>query len=260
MPVSAEVSIRRAPGIQTEPALVPGWWILAVSLLCGVALAGVPTVRQDQSYHAFADTRTIWGLRNFWNVASNLAFAWVGIVGWRRLGGPTGRLMSVGLILTGLGSTFYHWAPDNGRLLWDRLPMTLVFMTLLTWIVTDGRARRWELAVVVALGLGGIGSVLWWRVSGDLRPYALVQFGPILVLLPAFRSAQASRWLWAMLGCYALAKAAESWDRAVYLFFPLSGHTLKHLIAAVAALCIVRWRCERKDVSRCSAVDARDQA
>jgi hypothetical protein len=88
--------------------------------------------------------------------------------------------MSVGLILTGLGSTFYHWEPDNGRLLWDRLPMTLVFMMLLTWIVTDGRARRWELAVVVALGLAGIGSVLWWRVSGDLRPYALVQFGPML--------------------------------------------------------------------------------
>ena len=108
MPVSAGASIRCAPGIKTEPALVPGWWILAVSLLCGVALAWVPAVRQDQSYHAFADTRTIWGLPNFWNVLSNFAFAWAGIVAWHRLGGPTGRLMSVSLILTCLGSAFYH--------------------------------------------------------------------------------------------------------------------------------------------------------
>jgi len=220
MPVSAVVSIRRAPGIKAgQPALVPGWWIVAVSLLCGVGLAWVPAVRQDQSYHAFADTRSIWGLPNFWNVVSNLAFAVVGIVGWRRLAGPTGRLMSAGLILTCLGSAFYHWAPDDGRLLWDRLPMTLVFMTLLTWIVMEGRARRWELAVVVALVVAGIGSVLWWRVSGDLRPYALVQFGPALVLLPTLRRSQASRWLWAILGCYALAKAAEMWDYQVYLVF-----------------------------------------
>jgi hypothetical protein len=165
--------------------------------------------------------------------------------------------MSAGLILTCLGSAFYHWAPDDGRLLWDRLPMTLVFMTLLTWIVMEGRARRWELAVVVALVLAGIGSVLWWRVSGDLRPNALVQFGPALVLLPTLRRSQASRWLWAILGCYALAKAAEMWDYQVYLVFPLSGHTLKHLLAPVAAFCIIRWRCDTSGASRCSAVDAR---
>lgn len=97
----------------------------------------------------------------------------------------------------------------------------------------------WLLAILLACG---IASVLWWNVTGDLRFYVVVQFGPLLILVPALWFVHNARYLTAALTCYALAKLAEFYDRAVFASLPISGHTIKHVLAAIATYFIFRWR------------------
>src|SRR5262249_27963777 len=58
-----------------------GWLLGGVALVAIVGTLLVPRVPQDPNYHLFADTRTIAGIPNFWNVVSNVPFALVGIYG-----------------------------------------------------------------------------------------------------------------------------------------------------------------------------------
>ena len=120
--------------------------------------------------------------------------------------------------------------------------MTLVFMALLVSVITagsDSRTARWLLATFVTCG---VTSVMWCSISGDLRFYVLVQFGPLLILVPALWFARDARYLVAVLVFYALAKLAEFYDRAVFSSLPVSGHTAKHVLAAMATYFIYRWR------------------
>src|SRR4051812_18029238 len=91
-------------------------------------------VAQYAHYHQFADTRTLFGLPNAADVLSNLGFALVGLWGllclWPKrrsaalaAGWPGYCLFLVTLILTAAGSSYYHLAPDDARLVWDRLPI-----------------------------------------------------------------------------------------------------------------------------------------
>src|SRR5260370_31480899 len=102
----------------------------------------LPPVHQDLSYHTFADQRTLWGIPNFFNVASNLPFLVIGLLGIWFIGVQTRNSQTVldpverwpylvlfaGVSLTALGSGYFHWAPNNDRLVWDRLPMAVRFM------------------------------------------------------------------------------------------------------------------------------------
>ncbi|MGB6946238.1 MAG: hypothetical protein WBE37_27825 [Bryobacteraceae bacterium] len=145
-------------------------------------------------------------------------------------------------LLTFFGSACYHLAPSDARLVWDRLPMTLVFMALLACVITGGdhsRFSRWLLASLVACG---VASVLWWIATNDLRLYVLIQFGPLLILIPALWFVHDARYLTAALMLYGLAKLGEFYDRAIFSNLPMSGHTLKHVLAAVATCFILRWR------------------
>jgi len=147
-------------------------------------------------------------------------------------------------ILTCVGSAYYHLAPSDTRLIWDRLPMTLVFMSFLAAVMAEGRSPRWEVLILSPLLVVGLGSVWWWKASGDLLPYVLVQFGPAIVMLPAFWRATGKRWLWRIAALYAAAKIAELCDPSIYSALPWSGHTWKHLLGAAAGYCIVRWFCD----------------
>jgi hypothetical protein len=167
--------------------------IIEVSCLLAILFAKVPPIPQDSRYHAFADQRTLIGVPNFWNVVSNAPFFMVAIYGVRTLSSrnafvqPWERIayaaMLAGTAATGAGSTYYHLHPDDSRLFWDRLPMTVVFMSLVAATVGERvsmKSGKWLLSPMILLGLG---SVLYWRSSGDLRLYALVQFGSILAVL-----------------------------------------------------------------------------
>src|SRR5258708_1963065 len=101
---------------------------------------------QDSRYHNFADQRHLLGIPNFWNVISNAPFLVVGVLGlWALLfGRPTGILPELkagyvafflGTALVAFGSSYYHLRPDNETLFWDRLPMTIAFMSFFAVVI-----------------------------------------------------------------------------------------------------------------------------
>ena len=119
--------------------------------------------------------------------------------------------------------------------------MTLVFMSLLGLVISRWIGPAWGRRLLGPLLLFGIASVLWWRATDDLRPYAVAQFRAVIVLLPASWSDKTIRKLWPASARYAVAKVAEAFDRGLYASLSVSGHTLKHLAASLAAYWILRW-------------------
>jgi hypothetical protein len=243
-------------------------WILLVAIVIMVIVAVlIPRCPQDSAYHQFADTRPSLGIPNSLNVLSNLSFAPVGVLGllaafrihtWERW--PYATLF-VGTLLIALGSSYYHFAPDNWTLVWDRLPMTVGFMGLLTAVLAERVSRRWARTLFVPLLVFGAASVVYWYWSevvgaGDLRPYGLVQFGSLLVvLLVVFPSwDRDSRYVYSALGTYLLAKMFEFADRPLYEAGQLvSGHTIKHLLAAAGLWWLVVMLKRRDQAARKSA-------
>ena len=209
-----------------------------------IALAFVAPIAQSASYHNFADQRRLFGIPNFWNVVSNLPFAVAGVLGLRAFRDLASRFLFAGIFLTTFGSAYYHWAPDTPRLVWDRLPMTIGFMSLLALIIGASFGAQLGRRLLLPLVVAGLASVVWWRVTGDLRPYVLVQFAPMLMIPVAlvFFEVPARRELWIAVILYGLAKVAELADREIYSVFVLSGHTLKHLLAGASTYWLYLWR------------------
>jgi hypothetical protein len=236
---------------------------LALGIVALGLIFFLPPIPQDPSYHAFADGRTMLGVPNFLNVASNLPFVVVGVLGLRLLlrhdtvrpDGPVREraerwpllVLFTGVLLTGFGSSYYHLAPGNDRLVWDRLPMTVAFMGFFAGMIGERirvRAGTWLLGPLTWLG---IASVLQWHLTerrdeGDLRLYGFVQFYP-LVTIPLLMYLFPARYTRAgdvlvALGWYLLAKGLEVGfvDHGIYAAGQVvSGHTLKHLSAASGA-------------------------
>lgn len=214
-------------------------------LIIGIVLLGVigvmmlPAIPQDPGYHAFGAPLSVSGIPNFWNVVSNIPFAIVGLTGLaalfyrRRVIGAPWRIadlmyagFSVGVLLTAFGSSYYHWRPVNQTLVWDRLPMTISFMSLLCLVVYHFESRRLAAYLFAPLLAVGFWSVAYWASSeaagaGDLRPYALVQFLPLLVLPLIIHGRQSA-----------------DFPRR-YLWMALGGHPFKYVFAAFATFCVV---------------------
>jgi hypothetical protein len=230
---------------------------IAAALLVGAAL-GYGPIAQPAAYHDFADQAAVFGIPHFADVASNLGFLLVAVWGLFRLspqrdhsalapswGGY--RLFLVGLLLTAFGSAYYHLAPDNATLVWDRLPIALACGGLLAgvWSDTHGHPSRHPAAV---LALCAVASVAWWHFtelagSGDLRPYLLMQALPF-VLVPLWQSAydarESDRWYFGVaLLIYAAAKLAELNDHEIGAVLGVTGHTLKHLLATLSSALVV---------------------
>ena len=226
--------------------------IAAMALSLAIVMLFAPVIPQSQSYHDFADQRTLLGIPNFWNVISNVPFVVLGAIGWLHYrDNPATFVLFTGICLTGFGSAFYHWSPTDNSLFWDRLPMTLGFMAILASIVAERIDARAGALLLWPLLVFGVFSLLWWLWHNDLRLYAWAQFFPILALPVLFmlfpaKYSNAFYWLIAA-GCYALAKVFEYTDAAIYSAGGmLSGHTLKHLAAAVACWAILRYFETRK--------------
>ncbi|MDH5618564.1 MAG: alkaline phytoceramidase [Gammaproteobacteria bacterium] len=209
---------------------------------------------QDPAYHAFADGRSMLGIPNFWNVVSSLPFLVIGVWGLvflARNPGTAARLRAawavffVGIVATAFGSGYYHLAPDNASLGWDRLAMVVAFMGLLAIAVGEYLSPAWANRLLVPLLLAGLGSVGYWldseaRGAGDLRPYALIQFLPML-LVPALVLLRRGRsdlgpYFGLLIVFYAAAKIFEFYDAPVFAAGELmSGHAIKHVLAALGA-------------------------
>jgi len=228
-----------------------GWLLGGVAFVAIVGTLLVPRIPQDESYHLFADTRTIAGIPNFWNVISNVPFALVGIYGLSltprlaRSLWPGYLAFCVAVIGVSFGSAYYHYAPSTQALVWDRLPMSLAFMAVFTLILGDRVNPALRRVLLGPLLIIGAATVFYWSWTerhgvGDLRPYALVQFLPFLLialmlwLYPGSRESAA--WVWWSFLMYFLAKLAERFDVPVFDAVGISGHTMKHLLIAGAVL------------------------
>lgn len=252
--------------LSPEQRTIRIWSIIIVTILTGIAVACLPAIPQAAHFHDFADQRRWWGVPNVLNVISNVAFVLGGMAGiaflWRRTDSLFPQapwlVFFVGAVLTGIGSAYYHYAPDNARLVWDRLPMTLVFMSLLAAIIAERISTKGGLLLLCPLLLLGVGSVLYWHFTeqmgqGDLRLYGFVQFYPIL-LIPAIlwlfpARFTHSHYLVGMIGLYVLAKISERFDgELLALGHLISGHTVKHLIASLPIWFVLQMLRTRKVV------------
>ena len=239
------------------PALV--FFSLTVISLGGLLL--LPPIPQDQTYHQFADQRTIFGIPNFWNVVSNLPFLAVGAAGLRRFRqDPATVVFFLGVFLTGIGSSYYHWNPDDGTLFWDRLPMTLSFAAILALVVEERVCPRAGAILLWPALAVGVFSLLLWRWTDDLRLYFWVQFFPgiaVISLFLLYPPKYTGTFYWIAAGLlYVIAKVFEFADEPVYSAGDLlSGHTLKHLAAAAACFAILRYFQVRQPVAAFGAAE-----
>ncbi len=226
--------------------------IYTLITLCVLVMFSLSPIPQDPGYHDFADQRALSGIANFWNVISNLPFIIVSYIALTQLLKPgalsyPARLYPCYLIFfisigtVGLGSAYYHLQPDNETLFWDRLPMTVGFMAFAAIITGEYISEKIASDVLYPFILAGTASVVYWYFTeqaghGDLRPYGFIQFAPmliipvIMIMFPA-RYTQ-SKYLWAMMAAYLIAKVFEFFDIPLYNVLSISGHTIKHLLAA----------------------------
>ena len=235
-------------------------FLIVLSAALIIAVFFLDPIPQDPAYFLFADSRPLLGIPNFWNVMSNVPFLLVGGVGVYFLRSanqpemlPELRLafliLFAGIFLTGFGSAYFHYAPGNETLVWDRLPMTLGFMALTTIIIGEHISVAVVKRFLIPLLIIGAGSVVYWAVTeargaGDLRPYAIVQFLPMLLIpliLLMYRSVyDRVDFLWWVIVLYALSKLFEYFDLETYEYTQLlSGHSIKHFVAAVAPLVLL---------------------
>lgn len=254
--------------LQVKEKLGYGLLILFALALSTILLVVGP-IPQDIQYHQFVDDRLILGVPNFFDVLSNLPFILVGVMGmvWVK-NSPSGyiqelkpayMLFFLGVAIVGLGSGYYHLWPDNRTLVWDRLPMALGFMGLFAVVIAEylsvkvGRALLWPLVIL------GFLSVFYWHWTeqqgvGDLRPYILVQFFPIVaipVLLLCFKGRfDGQSGYWWLFFWYLMAKVLEHFDKAVFSLTGdnISGHSLKHVAAAVGVYLLIKAYRSRLEV------------
>ena len=242
-------------------AATMGRGLLAFSALAIVLFfAVVDPVPQDPAYHAFADTRPMLGVANFWNVMTNLPFLLAGAYGLvlvARNPDAVGDsdlcwpwiIFFVGIALTAFGSGYFHLVPGNGSLVWDRLPMTIGFAGLFAIVIGEYLSPRAARTLLVPFLVVGAASVFYWHLtesagSGDLRPYAVVQFLPVL-LIPAILVirhdvSDLTGSFWLLVLSYIAAKLLEHFDDGVYGSLQvMSGHSLKHVVAALSPAILI---------------------
>lgn len=234
-------------------------FLAALTVACILAALFVAPMAQPLDYHHFVDTRALLGIPNALDVLSNGGFLvagfaglWVSVSAKAVFAAPAERVPYIvfftGVLLTAFGSAYYHLAPDNERLFWDRLP--IAFMSLISAQIVERLDRRIGLALLAPMLLVGAASVLCWRMTeragaGNVIPYGILQGYAVVVLL-MLAVLYKSRYthgtdLYGVFACYVLAKVLEAADTQIFALGNLvSGHTLKHLAAGVAGLVVCR--------------------
>ncbi len=236
-----------------------GWALLMVTVACAATAFLLPGMPQPQDYHDFADSRGYLGIANFQNVVSNLPFLFAGAWGLLLVLRGGGRFIEsrerwpygvffLGALLTCFGSAYYHLAPGDQPLVWDRLPMTLGFAGLVSAALAERAHLGFGLRSIWLLIALGISSVTYWINYDNVIPYGVYQGWSILVIVllmvcyPATRYDRGYLLVWAAVW-YGLAKLLETFDQQVYELTgeAVSGHAIKHLLAALGVFAIV-WQ------------------
>lgn len=227
-----------------------------------IALAVLAPIAQPQQYHRLADMRTLvvggFVLPNAADVLTSLPFTLVGGVGLLlcRRASPAQRTalatFFAGLVLTGAGSAWYHLAPTDVTLMWDRLPMTVAFAGAVGAVAAErlgaASGARW-LAGWLLLGLA---SLAVWRLAGDLRLYGVAQYGGLALLLlwmrlPAANGALHLPW-GVLLAAYGVAKGFEVFDQQLWVLTDglIAGHAVKHVLTALGVVPLL-WVLRKAD-------------
>lgn len=229
-------------------------WITALTITA--VFIFMKPISQDISYHHFANDNLIFGINNFWNVISNVGFIITGFLGINfiiknKINNPIVWMLFAGILLTGIGSAYYHFAPNNTTLVWDRLPMTIVFTSFFALIYSWCFNTKTGFKIWLVSLVAGIYSVFYWQYTeqemrGDLRLYAIIQFLPIvLIAIIVASNFKKHTFLLKTISMivfwYVLAKLLEHYDN--YLFEIsnfISGHPIKHIAAALATFYIYK--------------------
>lgn len=248
-------------------------WVFLALLATAVAgvFLGLDALPQNPAYHDFADTRTIYAVENFWDVISNLPYLFVGLFGLfqtMRYRNDRNKFIDrretwaayvafTGIFLVCFGSSYYHLIPENGRLVWDRIPMTIGFMGVFSMMISERVDVKWGVRLLPALVILGAGSVLYWNWTeaagaGDLRLYGVVQYLPLFVI-PLMIWVYPPRYtgiynLFIVLAFYGAAKLFEAYDQEIFRYSAemVSGHTMKHFASGFGTAFLVRYISVRK--------------
>jgi hypothetical protein len=223
------------------------WITVLTTITIFIFMKPIP---QDVTYHHFANDTIVIGIANCWNVLSNLGFMVIGLLGINfliknKMNNLIIWTLFAGVFLTGIGSAYYHYAPSNATLVWDRLPMTIVFTSFFALIYGWCFSIKTGFKIWLVSLVAGIYSVFYWQYTehefrGDLRLYAIVQFLPILLIaiIVATNFKKHTFLLQPismMVLWYVIAKLLEHFDMAIFETTKIfSGHPIKHLAAAVA--------------------------
>lgn len=247
-------------------------WLLvgAAVALYGLLRLALGPLPQDPAYHELADAQTrLGGIPHTGDVMTNLGILAAGVLGLalrpRMTIGPEERnavnVLIASTILIAFGSAYYHWAPANATLVWDRLPIAVVLMSLLALVMADrvhplyAREGLWPFAAL------GIASVVLWGISeamgrGDLLLYLVVRIGATvaIVALLVLRKPRhtGTMWLLAAVVCEAAIALPERFDHEIFHLAggKASGHNLKHVMAGVALACVFGWLRTRRLTER----------
>ena len=252
---------------------VYGLILLSIVFVLMLALFSYGPIPQDPNYHNFADDRLYLGVPNFLNVISNIPFLFAGLYGIYVLvyGNQkafihlaekgTYYVLFISVCFVALGSSYYHLWPDTETLFWDRLPMTIGFMAVMSILFSEKVDKRLGQKALIPCILIGISSVLWWAFTeahptkvGDLRLYIAVQFTPILltpfIILIYPNSYTHTTYMYVSVGLYVVAKITEVLDKQIFAFLwnTISGHTLKHIIASYGIFLLAVMLQKRKPI------------
>lgn len=242
--------------------------LIVIALALGILAIYFSPIRQSRNFYDYADQRLLLGIPHFWNVVSNLGFLIVGIIGLRdNMRNPLAinqslsfayQLFFISLIGAFLGSSLYHLSPGPFTLMIDRLPITIGFICLYCIVIAEYLSPTLGRTMLLPTLAYGVLSVIYWYMTdvidgrGDMAPYVLVQLLPIihipLILWLYPNSHNPTRYYLYALGLYVLCKLAESNDDEIYeLTSQVSGHCLKHILAALAGYCVyLGWKAGTK--------------
>ena len=250
-----------------------GILVLVILSIASVTAASVlPRIPQDPAYHNFADSRNLGWLPNAADVLSSIGFILVGLLGlrvlikWRSYGdgifserGEAWVYIALysGTVLTGIGSAYYHLWPNNDSLVWDRLPMAIIFASFVSSVISERVSSRAGLFLLIPFLVAGTGSVIYWDFgeragTGDSSAPMCLCISTLYCLFPpsCIFSQIDTPGAVTSLGCsafYALATVSEALDKPIFDFLHLiSGHTIKHLLAAAAIYCHVKMLTKRQ--------------